>query len=367
MFRCNKCWKKLGGENSTHCYITICSHMFCLDCGKAHFQKNTTCPGCDKDVRGEGEVQLVDLNPSDQFRSMSLCGLDPETIMEMAARGLAFYSYQKQNEIAYLSFLNRKAQQKMTEMQRQFEEKLSKGNQALIALKTQIKQLTEEITSGKKDYKELEEKFAEKVKQKRKLEEMMDILKAKMSAFSRTHQIHPSMTMSPTLSRTSTPFGPMRSLSPSSTPRRSLSPSSTPRYSSSPAPSSSSRSHSNPTQSPSLPLGGISSSPATRLSLHTPSIHSPRSSSVSSSSSSSSSSSALSSYPLPSAIPARSRTPSRPSSARPPLSPFIASDLGIPPSSTPFVLPASKDPWTRLKETTSRGHLHAPDTPNFLH
>ena len=73
--------------------------------------------------------------------------------MEMAARALAFYSYQKQNEIAYLSFLNRKAQQRMQQLEKGFDSRLLEANRAIGILNTQIKNYKEELESGKRDYK----------------------------------------------------------------------------------------------------------------------------------------------------------------------------------------------------------------------
>ncbi|KAA6365717.1 MAG: putative E3 ubiquitin-protein ligase CCNB1IP1 [Streblomastix strix] len=186
MFRCNKCWKKLGGDGPGQVYITACSHMFCIECLEACFKKAPACPGCEKPFLRQGDVQLVDLNPSEEFRSMSLCGLVPETIMEMAARGLSFFQYQKQNEISYLQFLNRKAQQRIQQLERGYNDKLMEANRAITVLNSQVKQLRDEHECGKKDYAELESKLREKTQQKRKLEELYDQLKSRYEQFCKT-------------------------------------------------------------------------------------------------------------------------------------------------------------------------------------
>jgi hypothetical protein len=54
--------------------------------------------------------------------------------MEMAGRGMSFYAYQKQNEIAYLSFLNRKTQEKMQQLVEGFEKHLTEAENTINVL-----------------------------------------------------------------------------------------------------------------------------------------------------------------------------------------------------------------------------------------
>ena len=294
--------------------------------------------------------------------------------MEMAARALAFYSYQKQNEIAYLSFLNRKAQQRMQQLEKGFDSRLLEANRAIGILNTQIKNLKEELESGKQDYKDLEEKFTEKTKQKRKLEELFDALKQKYEAFTRSRHAHnySPTTQFPSPSRSLTPLG----ITPSSSPfipsqraptQRSRSASAsirTPPPASSSAelapPSPMSGLPAQPLASPSaLPLGGITSAPVgRRLTTPTTTPTIPTRTPSSSSSSTSSSSRAYQQF-----------------------SPLLAYDnrmllsiyygiflsLLVPPSS-PFVLNmnSSKGLTERLKKIKDAQHpLRRPETPSF--
>jgi hypothetical protein len=185
-------------------------------------------------------------------------------VMEMCARGLSFFAYQKQNEIAYLSFLNRKAQQKMQQLEKGFDDRLVKANNAITMLNGQIRSLKEELESGRNDYKDLQEKFTEKTRQKRKLEELFDSLKQKYDNFVRSKKgvlgIAESITPLPespqTLERSS-----ILTDMPSPSPRiirGSSTPISLPRNFPRPYTPSSSAA------SPSLPLGGVSGRTADR-------------------------------------------------------------------------------------------------------
>ncbi|KAK2963306.1 putative E3 ubiquitin-protein ligase CCNB1IP1 [Blattamonas nauphoetae] len=243
-FRCNKCWKRLGEETGSQCYITTCSHMFCLECGEKSFSRQPICPGCGKTLTRSSDVQQIDLHPSEEVRMMSLCGLDPETmtVMEMAARGMSFYAYQKQNEIAYLSFINRKATQKIQQISKGFDTQLIEAHNTISVLNGQIRNLKEEISTGKQDYSEIQQKLKEKIDQKRRVEEMFETLKQKYEALTRSRR---------------------GGFSPSSAPSNFTPPSPTPlqqQYTS----------KANVSRSPAVTLGGVSGQAVSRSSLHTP-------------------------------------------------------------------------------------------------
>eukprot|EP00049_Salpingoeca_infusionum_P015249 m.293040 g.293040 ORF g.293040 m.293040 type:complete len:268 (-) comp15846_c0_seq17:3711-4514(-) len=80
----------------TAAWVTRCSHFFCSKCGDAAFDKTSTadCPFCKTPLLEEHDVFQTQLNPTEAMRSMALAGLMPETIMELATRGLAFFTFQ---------------------------------------------------------------------------------------------------------------------------------------------------------------------------------------------------------------------------------------------------------------------------------
>lgn len=325
----------MGSDGLTQTYITNCSHMFCVECGEKHFSKQLVCPGCDKTLSDPGQIQIINLNPSEEQRQMQLCGLDPETIMEVAGRGLSFYAYQKQNEIAYLSFLNKKTQQKMQQLEKGFDDRLAQAHKIINTLNGQLKLMKEEIASGKKDYNDLQERFSEKTRQKRKLEELFDVLKQKYDNMVKNR--NPG------------------SLSPQN-------------FQSSPDHSSSS-SRATPAlgklprnfPSPSLPLGGIGGSTASR--------RLPVPSSSSSLSSSSSCSSSPRFFSTSSSSSSSTKSSSSFNSAMSPAPRPLQLNAGSGGSGSGGGGGNSGDRWQKMKENirTSYGQnpLHRPGTPSF--
>ncbi|KAF5296558.1 hypothetical protein FQA39_LY12476 [Lamprigera yunnana] len=104
---CNfsSCRKKLSNQAC----VTSCSHIFCSE----HTQvltKNFTCLACGTRVSNDLGVVCVDLNPTEQYKTMILTGLSPEQIMEIASRAIGFYVYQmnynNQNKDASLRAVN---------------------------------------------------------------------------------------------------------------------------------------------------------------------------------------------------------------------------------------------------------------------
>lgn len=81
-----------------------CSHIFCIKCSKTSGLSlqpdgNRTCPACHADLPNPDDAVVVDLNPTEDYKSSVLVGLHPTAIMECAARALAFWFYQCSQEM----------------------------------------------------------------------------------------------------------------------------------------------------------------------------------------------------------------------------------------------------------------------------
>jgi E3 ubiquitin-protein ligase CCNP1IP1 len=77
------------------------SHALCLDCASRHGFTGSgpyTCPVCRQPLIG-GEIYKQVLQPSDEWKSVALCGLNPIVIMECAGRAVSFWSYQMANQM----------------------------------------------------------------------------------------------------------------------------------------------------------------------------------------------------------------------------------------------------------------------------
>ncbi|XP_029182622.2 E3 ubiquitin-protein ligase CCNB1IP1-like [Acropora millepora] len=174
---CNfrKCRKRLN----TNAWVTSCSHIFCDDDGTREFNKNLVCPACETDLSGKFDVIRVDLQASEQFKSMVLAGQKPEVIMEICSRALAFWTYQTHQEKMYQDYVANKAKEKATQLEQYYNQVLSKVQAELKSLKTERSNDKKELEDTKKQYSELSERLMEKNRQYLKLQRMYDSLRRK--------------------------------------------------------------------------------------------------------------------------------------------------------------------------------------------
>ncbi|KAK0743739.1 hypothetical protein B0T18DRAFT_329025, partial [Schizothecium vesticola] len=77
------------------------SHALRLNCASRHGFAGSgpyTYPVCRQPLIG-GEIYKQVLQPSDEWISVALCGLNPIFIMECAGRAVSFWSYQMTNKM----------------------------------------------------------------------------------------------------------------------------------------------------------------------------------------------------------------------------------------------------------------------------
>ncbi|CAH1800271.1 unnamed protein product, partial [Owenia fusiformis] len=174
---CNfkKCRKRLN----TFAWITSCSHIFCDEDGTREFNKAFTCPACQTSLSGKLDIIRIDLQPSEQYKSMVLSGLKPETIMEICTRSMAFWTYQSHQERAYQEYVAKKSKDRISQLEQCYETLANKSSAEIQALKLQISSNRKELDSTKTQYQTASEKFLEKSRQYQKLQALYDALRRK--------------------------------------------------------------------------------------------------------------------------------------------------------------------------------------------
>ena len=174
---CNfrKCRKRLN----TYAWVTSCSHIFCDEDGTREFNKKLVCPACETNLSAKFDVIRVDLQASEQFKSMVLAGQKPEVIMEICSRALAFWTYQTHQERMYQDYVANKAKEKTTQLEQYYSQVLSKVQTELNSLKSQASTEKKDLDDAKKRCNELSEKLMEKNRQYLKLQGMYDSLRRK--------------------------------------------------------------------------------------------------------------------------------------------------------------------------------------------
>ncbi len=81
------------------------SHVFCLDCSnRLHVitppnGQRRICPACDAQLVNLDDAVIAQLNPSEDYKTSVLSGLNPNIIMECAGRALSFWAYQTTQEM----------------------------------------------------------------------------------------------------------------------------------------------------------------------------------------------------------------------------------------------------------------------------
>jgi len=163
-------------EGQEVCYITCCCHIFCEECATRQFNKERICPNCDTPLTQRGGISRNILAPSPD-KIIQLCGLNPKDIISMAGKAIDFWNYQFQTALEYERSELRQAQNKVAQIEKVYNEKLEDNHNKIATLRKQLEASRKEAENDKKEITELQEKYSEKSRQKRKLEELYDSLK----------------------------------------------------------------------------------------------------------------------------------------------------------------------------------------------
>ncbi|KAF3767482.1 hypothetical protein M406DRAFT_27726, partial [Cryphonectria parasitica EP155] len=79
-------------------------HIICVDCGNSAglngpSPDHRNCPLCGTHLPRPDDVYVTMLNPTEEFKTRALTGLDPDSIMECAGRALKFWSLQMTHDL----------------------------------------------------------------------------------------------------------------------------------------------------------------------------------------------------------------------------------------------------------------------------
>ncbi|XP_015363551.1 PREDICTED: E3 ubiquitin-protein ligase CCNB1IP1-like [Diuraphis noxia] len=103
---CN--YKKCRKALNTFAWVTSCSHIFCDYDGSRAFNREKKCPCCNEVLNRRLDIVQINLNPDESFKSMILCGLRPEVVMDISLRAVSFWNYQMtQEKIIQTSYMKR--------------------------------------------------------------------------------------------------------------------------------------------------------------------------------------------------------------------------------------------------------------------
>ncbi|MCO5587859.1 hypothetical protein L7F22_041811 [Adiantum nelumboides] len=184
--KCNACWREIEGRG----VATTCGHIFCTDDAAKILNGDSSCPLCEQ-ILSKSVMKAVDLNPSDEWLGMAMAGVPPHLIMKSAFKGISFWIGQKDVEAQLTMKKAMQLRQRFEQMQTKFQEKLEQLHGAYQKAVKRIQASEQEIETLSKDRAELQEKYAEKSRQKRKLEEMYDNLRNELDNLKRSARAQP--------------------------------------------------------------------------------------------------------------------------------------------------------------------------------
>ncbi|KAL8510046.1 hypothetical protein ACS0TY_017031 [Phlomoides rotata] len=180
--RCNACWQELEGR----AIATTCNHLLCPEDANKILSNGGSCPICDQ-VLSKSLMKPVDINPSDEWANMAMAGISPQIMIKSAYRSVTFYIGQKELEMQFkMNKIVAQCRSKCEAMQEKFQEKLEQVYTAYQKMSKRCQMMEQEIENLTKDKQEIQEKYAEKCRQKRKLDEMYDLARTEAESLKRS-------------------------------------------------------------------------------------------------------------------------------------------------------------------------------------
>ncbi|KAJ5924536.1 cyclin [Penicillium verhagenii] len=180
--RCNslKCREQL----KERAVVTTCSHIFCVGCadglGLSHpTADDRRCPACSTVLSNPDDAVSTILNPTEDYKTSVLSGLDPNTVMECAGRALGFWAYQSTQEIFYQEFLGKSLTEKYTSLNMQMDKIVLNANSEISNLHSKISDLQGAQEQLQKKNQELVDLYREKSTKLTQMTNLYNILKSR--------------------------------------------------------------------------------------------------------------------------------------------------------------------------------------------
>ncbi|KAL7276980.1 hypothetical protein RUND412_000017 [Rhizina undulata] len=178
--RCNnlRCRKQLEHR----AVVTTCSHIFCTNCAST-LQSNPPvggqriCPACDTPLTAPDDVVITILNPTDDYKTSVLSGLNPTVIMEICGRGLGFWSYQVTQEVVYQEYTAKNLTEKYNSLNTQLDNFIHEANAEIRSLREKITLMTSAEEELRRKNHELMEGWREKGRKLAQTQDLYDKLK----------------------------------------------------------------------------------------------------------------------------------------------------------------------------------------------
>ncbi|KAI9375510.1 cyclin [Aspergillus egyptiacus] len=164
--------------------VTTCSHIFCFQCAESLGLSRPgggerRCPACQSTLVNPDDAVATVLNPTEDYKTSVLSGLDPNTIMECAGRALLFWTYQTTQEIFYQEFLGKTLTDKYTNLNTQMDKVIHNSNTEISTLQGKLADMQAAQEQLRKKNQELVEMYREKCKKFSQITNLYNLLKSR--------------------------------------------------------------------------------------------------------------------------------------------------------------------------------------------
>ncbi|KAE8555621.1 hypothetical protein EYB25_000319 [Talaromyces marneffei] len=180
--RCNSltCRKVLTDQ----AVVTTCSHIFCLSCAgnlglTRQTQQSRTCPACQANLPNPDDVVSTILNPTEDYKTSVLSGLDPTTVIECAGRAFSFWAYQTTQEICYQEYLSKGLTEKYGSLNTEKETLINSANIEISSLQNKLADMQQAQDQLQKKNDELIALYQEKCKKHTQMTNLYNLLKSR--------------------------------------------------------------------------------------------------------------------------------------------------------------------------------------------
>ncbi|RDL29719.1 Cyclin [Venustampulla echinocandica] len=135
------------------------------------------CPACDGQLKNPDDVVVTNLNPTEDYKTSVLSGLNPNIIMECAGRALSWWAYQATQEIIYQEYLAKNLSEKYSALNLQMDKIIHDANSEISNLRSKISNLQVELDGVRRKNEDLTQAMREKTRKHLQTQEMFDKLK----------------------------------------------------------------------------------------------------------------------------------------------------------------------------------------------
>ncbi|KAF1347987.1 hypothetical protein BDV97DRAFT_299117, partial [Delphinella strobiligena] len=119
------------------------SHIFCVPCTDSLGLSGSSvglrvCPACETQLGNPDDAVVTQLNPTEDYKTSVLSGLNPSLIMECASRGMSFSQYQTTQEIMYQDYMAKSLTEKYATLSSQMDNVINDANGEITSLRDKL-------------------------------------------------------------------------------------------------------------------------------------------------------------------------------------------------------------------------------------